>query len=119
LTVSPPVPLTPQIWQRPKIAAPPLLASAKPPDEDDDDDAGSIDPETAAILDGPPPAVPPPAAIAPSTDFALRSFDEAIGMLKRLKTKSATLFTCTEYSADDLKAVMAFLGAVADRKGGA
>src|SRR5262249_12286032 len=98
-----------------------------PPDEDDDDDhdhggddhhddggdeAAAEGEEIAAIFDNPP---TPPAGssenLAP-TDFALRDFDQAIGVLKRLKTKSAAQFASSTHSADDLEAVESFLRAV-------
>src|SRR5262249_16148492 len=99
-----------------------------PPDDDDDghdhggddhhddggDDGGpaAAEDEIAAIFDNPP---TPPAGssenLAP-TDFALRDFDQAIGVLKRLKTKSAAQFASSTHSADDLEAVESFLPAV-------
>jgi Protein of unknown function (DUF3102) len=82
-----------------------------PPDDDDDADDGDDrevdgggdddaeeappDPEIEAILDGPPPAVPPPAPLPPPPDFALRDFDQAISVLKRLVTKSSAQFAST------------------------
>jgi hypothetical protein len=97
-----------------------------PPDDNDTEDADDQedgdedhhhggdekDAESEAILDGPPPAVPPTAPNPPPTDFALRDFDQAIGALKRLRTKPSTQFARTIHSADDLEGVESFIHAV-------
>ena len=85
-------------------------------DASDSSDVTAEDAEAAAILDGPPPAVPPPAPIMPPTDFALAKFDETVGALKELRTKSVTHFAGTAHSAGDLKDVEDFLHAVAASK---
>jgi hypothetical protein len=82
--------------------------------EGDDDAPPEEDPESKEILDGPPPAVPPPAPIPPPLNFALRDFDQAIGTLKRLMTKSAAQFGDTAHTVEDLKKVRDFIRAVAD-----
>jgi hypothetical protein len=43
----------------------------------------------------------------------VRSFDQAVGSLKRLMTKPAALFAGTKHSAQDLHAVERFINAVA------
>jgi DUF3102 family protein len=83
--------------------------------EDGDDDAepaAAEDPEIAAILDGPPPAVPPPAPNLVPPDFALRDFDDAVSVLKRLMTKPSAQFASTNHTADDLEGVECFIRAV-------
>jgi hypothetical protein len=100
-----------------------------PPDDDDTDDADDDqedggeddaekappDPEIEAILAaGTDPAVPPPAPIPPPINFALRDFDDAVGTLKRLMTKSAAQFGDTAHTVEDLKKVRDFIRAVAD-----
>jgi hypothetical protein len=47
---------------------------------------------------------------------ALRDFDQAIGVLKRLMMKSATQFAGTSHSADDLESVEVFIHAVVKTK---
>jgi hypothetical protein len=92
--------------------------------EDQDDDGGDDDAEPAAaedsdiaaVLDGPPPAVPPPAPIPPPTDFAVRDFDQAIGTLKRLMTKSPVQFDGTTHTVEDLEMVDSFIRAVTRAK---
>jgi hypothetical protein len=86
-------------------------------DGDDDGAAEEEDAESAAILDGPPPSVPPPAPIPAPPDFALRAFDEAIGGLKRLMTKSSAQFERTSHSGDDLEGVESFIRSVRQRAG--
>ena len=85
-------------------------------DEDPADGTEALDPEIEAILDGPPPAVPPPPPILPPTNFALRDFDQAIGTLKRLMTKSSAQFDGTTYTIDDLEKVKSFICAVMKAK---
>jgi hypothetical protein len=97
-----------------------------PPDDDDDekdDDAedseavaAEEDPEIKAVLDGPPPAVPPSAPIPPPTDYALRTFDEAVTDLKQLVTKSVAQFSSTIHSADDLEKVEQFINGMMKTK---
>jgi hypothetical protein len=112
-----------------RVAA--ICDALAPPDDDaadddreadGDDDAKEappdpeIDPEIEAILDGPPPPVPPPAPLPPPPDFALRDFDQAISVLKRLMTKSSVQFASTIHSANDLETVEAFIHAVTKAK---
>ena len=116
-------------------AAQAICNALDPPDYDDvDEDAGDRasgsddagdddgskggradeDAEINAILDGPPPAVSPPVPITPP-NFALRDFDQAIGVLKRLLTKSSAQFAGSVHSREDLEKVESFIRAVADR----
>jgi hypothetical protein len=108
-------------------AADAICEKLAPPDDDDaeDDDTSSDDsgdnddaeedPQSDAIIDGPPPK-PPPAPTLPPTDYALRDFDQAIGVLRRLMTKQATQFAGSTHSANDLEAVESFLHAVTKAK---
>lgn len=108
-------------------AADAICEKLAPPDDDDaeDDDTSSDDsgdnddaeedPQSDAIIDGPPPK-PPPAPTLPPTDYALRDFDQAIGVLRRLMTKQATQFAGSTHSANDLEAVESFLHAVTEAK---
>jgi len=103
-----------------------ICEALAPPDDDDDHDAddgddtgdaGGDDPakedaEIEGILDGPPPAVPPPAPNQAPPDFALGTFDFAIGSLKRLMTKQAAEFAATSHSVNDLESVGDFIRAV-------
>jgi hypothetical protein len=105
-----------------------ICKALAPPDDDDTDDADDQedggeddaekappDPEIEAILAaGTDPAVPPPAPIPPPINFALRDFDDAVGTLKRLMTKSAAQFGDTAHTVEDLKKVRDFIRAVAD-----
>jgi hypothetical protein len=94
--------------------------NAEAADDGGDDGAetpDAEDPEIAAILDGPAPAVPPPAPIPPPTDFALRDFDQAIGTLMRLMTKSSAQFAGTIHSANELVTVEDFIRNVRERTG--
>jgi hypothetical protein len=106
-------------------AADAICEKLAPPDDDvaDDDDDDTADhtekappdPEIEAILAaGTDPAVPPPAPIPPPINFALRDFDDAVGTLKRLMTKSAAQFGDTAHTVEDLKKVRDFIRAVAD-----
>jgi len=99
-----------------KLAPPDDTDADDADDQEDGDEPAAVDPEIAAILDGPPPAVPPPAPNPPPTDFALRDFDQAIGALKRLTTKSVAQFAGSAHSAHDLQEVESFLRAVTEAK---
>jgi hypothetical protein len=77
--------------------------------DDGAETAAEEDAEIKAILDGPPPAVPPPAPNQSPPDFTLRAFDEAIGALKRLMTKSSAQFVRTVHGTDDLENVESFI----------
>jgi hypothetical protein len=105
-----------------------------PPDDDDADDGGEDDGEDgdedrsgdekdaeseAILAAGADPAVPPPAPNPPPTDFALRDFDEAIGTLKRLMTKSSAQFAGSTHNANDLENVASFIRAVTKAKAAA
>jgi Protein of unknown function (DUF3102) len=105
------------IWERTRPAAPPTVSPAAPPNKTDDqsDDAAKEDAEIEAMLDGPPPPVPPPAPNPPPTDFALRDFNEAIGVLKRLMTKPSAQFAGTIHSANELVTVEDFIRSVRER----
>jgi hypothetical protein len=96
-----------------------LKPHPEPDDPDDADEADEAagaaeDAEIAAILDGPPPDVPPP---VPSTtpNYSLLRFDQAVGTLKQLMTKSAARFARTAHTTSDLREVETFIHAVADR----
>src|SRR5262249_14272676 len=88
-------------------------ADADAGEDDGDTDEGEDEDEIEAIIDGgSDPAVPPSAPNPPPTDFALRDFDEAIGTLKRLMTKSSAQFARTTDTVDDLKNVESCVRAV-------
>ena len=76
--------------------------------------------EAEAILDGSPPEVPPaepsPSPGAVVTNFALASFDEAVGTLLRLRTKALSNFNVSKHSPVELEAVIEFLQAVYDEQ---
>jgi len=108
------------MWAICERLAPPDDDVVDDADDDDDDTADHAeeapDPEIVAILDGPPPAVPPPAPIPPPTDFALRDFDQAISVLKRLMTKLSAQFVSSIHSGDDLESVARFIRDVTKTK---
>jgi hypothetical protein len=76
--------------------------------------------EADDILDGPPPelppAEPPPSPGAADANFALTSFDEAVGTLLRLRTKALSNFNVSKHSLAELEAVIEFLQAVYDEQ---
>lgn len=110
---------------RPPPPPPPPPEAPPPPPEDNDDEDGdgsapppsppAGDDSPDAILDGPPPAVPPPAPIA-ATDFALRTFDQAVAALKSVMTKRASQFAGTTHSVGDLTVLSNLIAAVARAK---
>jgi hypothetical protein len=111
-------------WEIRKALAPPDDDDADDDDDQDHDgkdggrDGAEEDAEIGAILEGPPPAVPPPAPNLAPPDFALRDFEQAIGALKRLRTKPPRQFASTMHSAEDLEGVECFIRAVARSRAG-
>ena len=102
-----------------KLAPPDDADDAADVQDDDGDDGGDEnaeeDAESKAIIDGLPPTPPAGSSenLAPP-DYAARDFDQAIGTLKRLMTKSAAQFGDTGHTVEDLKKVRDFIRAVAD-----
>jgi hypothetical protein len=60
--------------------------------------------------------VPPTAEIPPPTNFALRNFDEAIDVLKRLQGQLSAQFANTKHSGNDLENVASFIRTVMKAK---
>jgi hypothetical protein len=99
-----------------KLVPPPSPSPPEPPPASaTSGDSVASDDDINRILDGPPPAVPPPAPIAPPDNFALRSFNQAVSMLKQLATKPAAQFTGTVHGASDLQDVESFIRSIAGR----
>ena len=72
--------------------------------------------EVEAILDGgPDPDLPPPSepVVASSEAFHVATFEKAIGMLRWVETKPASLFGSANISPNDLEQITAFLQEVA------
>jgi hypothetical protein len=76
--------------------------------------AAAADAAADEILDGPPPELPPPLPPPKPVPFALAQFNGAIKSLREVQTKSIRQFIGSDYTADDLRMVAAFLHAVAD-----
>jgi Protein of unknown function (DUF3102) len=99
-------------------AAAAICEALAPTDDDDadEDDGGEAeaaeDPEIAAIFDDPPKVPDGSTENLATPDFALRDFDQAISVLKRLTTKSSAQFASTVHTTGDLESVESFIRAV-------
>jgi hypothetical protein len=76
--------------------------------------------EVEAILDGgPDPDLPPPSepVVGSSETFHVATFEKAIGMLRSVETKPASMFGSAKISLNDIEQVTAFLQEVAKQIG--
>ena len=71
--------------------------------------------EVEAILDrGPDPDLPPPSEpVVASSEFHVVTFEKAIGMLRSVETKPASMFCSAKISPNDIEQITAFLQEVA------